>query len=58
MTRNISPWAIQGIKGEIKIIWDLPTTKRATIWLSLKVGKPILRLTLEDYENNGLYNLV
>ena len=28
------------------------------IWLSEKVNKPILRLTYEDYEDNGLSPLV
>lgn len=32
--------------------------QKAVYWLSLKLKKPILRLVEEDYEDNGLMELV
>lgn len=60
LVRYKAPWLLenQGLKGEQVIEYNLHMTKKAVIWLSLKVQKPILRLVLEDYEDNGLLELV
>jgi glucosamine-6-phosphate deaminase len=41
-----------------EVPWNEYWLIKAVTWLSLKVKKPILRLTSEDYEDNGLGNLV
>jgi len=38
--------------------WDEHTTKRAAIWLAEKLSKPILKLVEEDYNENGLQELL
>ena len=38
--------------------WDAETTKRAVIWLAERVNKPILKLIEEDYNENGLQELL
>ncbi len=38
--------------------WDEPTTRRAVIWLARKLDKPILQLVEEDYNENGLQELI
>ncbi|CAD8092195.1 unnamed protein product [Paramecium primaurelia] len=60
LTRYQAPWLLeaQGLKGELQIKYDLSTAKKGVIWLSQKVGKPILRLQQEDYEDNGLLELI
>jgi glucosamine-6-phosphate deaminase len=39
-------------------VWDELLTKKAVIWLSRQVKKPILKLTEEDYNNHGMAQLV
>ncbi len=51
LTRFDTPWLVKDC------IWDIPLIKKAVIWLSGKVNKPILRLTEEDYNNNGMAQL-
>ncbi|WP_321289113.1 glucosamine-6-phosphate deaminase [uncultured Sunxiuqinia sp.] len=51
-TRNKVPWAV-GV-----IDWTPKMIKRAVIWLSQKVNKPILKLTDEDYKEAGLRDLL
>ncbi len=38
--------------------WDQRTTKRAVIWLAEKLDKPILKLIEEEYNENGLQELL
>ena len=40
------------------ITWTEPLTRKAVTWLSLKLGKPILKLTDADYNENDLQDLL
>ncbi|MDQ3394752.1 MAG: glucosamine-6-phosphate deaminase [Bacteroidota bacterium] len=51
LTRFNTPWLVKDC------VWDLPQIKKAVIWLSKAVNKPILKLTDEDYNNNGMAQL-
>ena len=51
LTRFNTPWLVKDC------IWDKKQIKKAVIWLSSKVGKPILKLTEEDYNNHGMAQL-
>jgi glucosamine-6-phosphate deaminase len=51
LTRFNTPWLVKDC------IWDDILRKKAVIWLSGKVNKPILKLTEEDYNNNGMAQL-
>ena len=51
LTRFNTPWLVKDC------LWDDDLIKKAVIWLSNKVGKPILKLTDEDYNNNGMAQL-
>jgi glucosamine-6-phosphate deaminase len=57
LTRFKTPWLLGPIE-DVGLSWDAPTTKRAVIWLSLSLGKPILKLTDEDYNEHGLQDLL
>ena len=52
LTRVATPWLLGPCE------WDEARTRRAVIWLSLKLGKSILELTSEDYVENHLYSLM
>ena len=52
LTRFKSPW----LTGECT--WSEAMMKRAVVNLSLKLGKPILSLTNNDYNDNGLGDLL
>lgn len=52
LTRINNPWLV----GEC--LWDDRLIKKATIWLSEKLGKAILKLTNEDYNEYGMGNLI
>ncbi|MGQ1890064.1 glucosamine-6-phosphate deaminase [Thermophagus sp. OGC60D27] len=52
LSRNKAPW----LYGMVN--WTPKMIKRAVIWLSLKTGKPILKLTDEDYKSEGLTDLL
>ncbi len=52
LTRCDAPWSV----GEIE--WTPEITKKAVIWLSKKVDKPILKLTDRDYAENGMNKLI
>jgi len=52
LTRRRSPW----ILGPVE--WDEDTIRKAVIWLARQLGKPILKLTDEDYNENGLQDLL
>jgi glucosamine-6-phosphate deaminase len=51
LTRFSAPWLV-GMCN-----WDEDLICKAVVWLSQKVGKPILKLTDEDYAENGLSDL-
>lgn len=51
LTRFDTPWLVKDC------VWDLPQIKKAVIWLSQTVNKPILKLTDEDYNNHGMAQL-
>jgi len=52
LTRFDTPWLARDV------VWDESLTKKAVVWLSLKLGKAILKLTDDDYNNNGMAELV
>jgi len=52
LTRIAKPWA-QG-----PCVWDDLLKRHAVIWLAQKLKKPILKLTDEDYAENGLGELL
>ncbi len=52
-----TPWLLGPIARQNQT-WDVPTTKRAVIWLAEKVSKPILKLVGEDYNEHGLQELL
>ncbi|MBK8547791.1 MAG: glucosamine-6-phosphate deaminase [Saprospiraceae bacterium] len=52
LTKVKTPW-LAGI-----CVWDDKLIAKAVIWLSLKLKKPLLKLTDEDYINNGLSELI
>jgi glucosamine-6-phosphate deaminase len=52
LTKVKTPW-LAGICN-----WDDKLIGKAVIWLSLRLKKPLLKLTDEDYINNGLSELI
>ncbi|PWE01069.1 glucosamine-6-phosphate deaminase [Marinilabilia rubra] len=52
LSRTKAPW----IYGMVK--WTPKMVKRAVIWLSLELEKPILKLTDDDYKAKGLIDLL
>ena len=52
LTRIKTPW----LAGLIK--WNNFLIKKAVIWLSLKLAKPILKLTEEDYREFGMNDIL
>ncbi len=52
LTRISTPWLVS------ECVWHDGLIKRATIWLSEKLQKAILKLTNEDYNEYGMGNLV
>src|SRR5690606_23567634 len=51
LTRFDTPWLAKDC------VWDDKTIKKAVVWLSQTLNKPILKLTLDDYNNNGMAQL-
>ena len=51
LTRFDTPWLVKDC------IWENSLKKKAVIWLAETVGKPILKLTEEDYNNHGMAQL-
>jgi glucosamine-6-phosphate deaminase len=51
LTRFKTPWLVKDC------IWDEDMTKKAVIWLSQMLGKSILKLTEDDYNNHGMAQL-
>ncbi|MBX3397049.1 MAG: glucosamine-6-phosphate deaminase [Phycisphaerae bacterium] len=52
-----TPWLL-GPLATSRQSWDGFTTRRAVIWLATKLGKPILKLVEEDYNEHGLQDLL
>ncbi|NJB72251.1 glucosamine-6-phosphate deaminase [Saonia flava] len=52
LTRISTPWLVS------ECLWTDKLIKKATIWLSEKLNKAILKLTNEDYNEYGMGNLV
>jgi glucosamine-6-phosphate deaminase len=52
LTRNKTPW----LTGEIE--WSAPMIKKAVVHMALKLGKPVLSLTNNDYNEYGLGDLL
>lgn len=52
LTRVKTPWLVGTCKWTDKFI------RKAVLWLCQKVDKPILKLTYQDYVNNGLSQLI
>ncbi|MFD1631897.1 glucosamine-6-phosphate deaminase [Pseudopedobacter beijingensis] len=51
LTRFDTPWLVQDCD------WTPQMIKKAVVWLAKEVKKPILKLTEEDYNNNGMAQL-
>src|ERR1700712_271968 len=51
LTRFNTPWLVKDC------VWENTMKKKAVIWLADKLGKPILKLTEEDYNNHGMAQL-
>lgn len=51
LTRFDTPWLTNDCE------WNEKTIKKAVIWLAKTLKKPILKLTEEDYNNNGMAQL-
>ncbi len=52
LTRIRHPWLVG------PVAWDPPTVRRAVVWLSREVKKPVLKLLDEDYGEHGLADLL
>lgn len=52
LTRRRSPWTLGSVK------WDDTLIRKGVIWLAQRVKKPILKLTEEDYNEEGLQELL
>ena len=52
LTRNVAPWLVGPCEWTPKFI------RKAVVWLSEQVHKPILKLTQGDYLSNGLGELL
>ena len=57
LTRFRTPWLLGQIE-RFGLGWDEATTRKAVMWLSTELGKPILKLTDEDYNEHGLQDLL
>lgn len=51
LTRFDTPWLVKDCE------WDRKTIKKAVVWLSQTLNKPVLKLTEDDYNNNGMAQL-
>lgn len=51
LTRFNTPWLVKDC------VWDISLIKKAVIWLANHLDKPILKLTEEDYNTNGMAEL-
>lgn len=51
LTRFDTPWLVKDC------VWDEILTRKAVIWLANSLKKPVLKLTEDDYNNNGMAQL-
>ena len=51
LTRFDTPWLVKDC------IWTEELTRKAVIWLAKTLNKPILKLTEDDFNNNGMAQL-
>jgi glucosamine-6-phosphate deaminase len=56
LTRFKTPWLLGSLE-DFGLKWDEEMTRKAAIWLSHEVKKPLLKLTDEDYNEHGLQEL-
>lgn len=52
LTRIVHPWLVTSLNWTDKLV------RSALVWLCQKTGKPILKLTNKDYNENGLSELL
>lgn len=52
LTRTKTPWLVGPIS------WDDEMLRKAVVWLSLYLEKPILKLTDEDYSEHGMNDIL
>ena len=52
LTRIVHPWLVTSLKWTDKLV------RSALVWLCQETGKPILKLTNKDYNENGLSELL
>jgi glucosamine-6-phosphate deaminase len=52
LTKVNTPWVLTTCK------WDEYLIRKAVVWLCLKLDKPVLKLTDEDYNENGMGDLL
>lgn len=52
LTRMQTPWLVDTVE------WNKPMVKKAVTYLSRTLGKPILKLTNKDYNDNGMSDLL
>jgi glucosamine-6-phosphate deaminase len=57
LTRFESPWRV-GPLDTLGMAWTTELVRKAVIWLALRLEKPILKLTDEDYNEHGLQDLL
>ena len=57
LTRFESPWLV-GPLDTLGLEWTDALVRKSVIWLALTLGKPILKLTDEDYNEHGLQDLL
>ncbi|MEM6315234.1 MAG: glucosamine-6-phosphate deaminase, partial [Planctomycetota bacterium] len=57
LTRFKQPW-LAGPLVDAGKTWDAEMTRKAAIWLAFTLDKPLLKLTDEDYNENGLQELI
>ncbi|KAM9958011.1 hypothetical protein ACTFIW_012987 [Dictyostelium discoideum] len=58
ITRCKQPWVIHSTGTTLTIKWSPLLARKAVIWLSLKLGKPILKLEEEEYHDHNLSSLL
>ena len=52
LTRVNTPWLLKSCD------WDDKLIRKAIVWLCQKLGKPVLKLTDENYNENGMGDLI
>lgn len=52
LTRNRCPWLVGPVH------WSSGMMRKAVVWLARKIGKPVLKLVDEDYNENGMADVL